>query len=309
MPAEGILLRALQPAHPAAFLASLGALDLMTMVSTRASMWWRPEGVTWRPMVSVDRASDPEALTDLLAAAHEQRDIDSELGPDKIHQLDRAGVREQLERKDRTAQAMRASLLAELPLSSSGKPPLSPFAIYQPGQGRNFTKLARANSRLDGERLRDAIRSALMGPWQYRSTDVNPLRWDPATSLQERAYEADASTNMGTRAVPGLMLLAIRGLTFFPLMTEARGARPRGWVASRDLRGGSVRRRSRSFVWPIWEVPLNRDAVALVLSHPELTSKAPDYGVLRAQGVTARFVAELAGPSEGAQALAWGERI
>lgn len=309
MSAGGIELTALEASHPAAFLATLGALDLLATSASDATACWRPASVSWRPSIVVDSAPAPESLIELLACAHEERDIDRELGPEKAHQLDRLGVRRELELRDKTARAMRASLMAELPPSRSGKPPLSPFAIYQPGQGRDFTKLARSNSRLEGKRLRDALRNALFGPWKYRSSGTNPLRWDPATSLQERAYEADASTNMGTRAVPGLMLLAIRGLRFYPLITEARRARPRGWVTTEDLRGPSARRWSRSFVWPIWEDPLGRDAVGLILSNPELTKPKPDYGALRAHGVSARFVAELAGPSSGAQALAWGERV
>ncbi len=206
---------------------------------------------------------------------------------------------------------MRTALLAELPLSRSDRPPTSPFAIFQPGQARNFTKVARANSALDGDSLRQRLREALFGPWRYskKSEVFNHLRWDPATSLQERAYERDASTNMGTRAVPGVMLLAIRGLRFYPLVTEDRSARPRGWVRTSDLREDVANRWARSFVWPIWEDPVGVEEIGLLLSHPEITARQPDFQALRANGVTARFVADLTGPSADVAALSFGQRI
>lgn len=306
--AGGVKLAALEPSHPAAFLAALGALDLAA-TGCEVRLHWERQGVTWRPALTTHEQLGPDELIEMIAAAHDGREIECEIAPDNVHKLDRDRVRLELSIDDPARRPMRAALLAELPLTASGRPPISPFAIYQPGQGRNFTKVARKNSSLGGGTLRRRLREALFGPWRYSKKDVNPLRWDPVTSLQERAYERDASTNMGTRAVPGLMLLAVRGLRFYPLVTEARWARPRGWVRTADLRDDVATRWARSFIWPIWEEPVGVDEVELLLSHPEISARRPNYSALRANGVTSRFVADLTGPSSGVKALSFGQRV
>lgn len=280
----------------------------MTSLTPGAQLTWQPVGATWLPTLTLSAERAPDDIIEVIATAHEHRDIGLEIAPDNVHKLDRKMVRRELDTDDGAARALRAAFLAELPLNRSNRPPTSPFLIYQPGQGRNFTRLARANSSLAGDTLRRRLREALFGPWRYETTGVNHLRWDPMSSLQERAYERDASTKMGTRAVPGLMLLAIRGLCFYPVVTESRSARPRGWVRTAELQEGASRW-GWSFVWPIWEEGLGPNEVGLLLSHPELTAPKPDYGALRANGVTARFVADRTGPSAGVQALSFGQRI
>lgn len=304
-----IELTALEASHPAAFLASLGMLDLLASGGRGARLSWRQSGAGWRPWLNAPGVKSQEELVQALALVHSERDIEKELGPDKLHNLDRGEVQAALLAAKGVACEMRAALVAELPLSRSGKPPLSPFVIFQPGQGRNFTRLARENSSLDPKRLCQQLHEALFGPWRYKASKVNPMRWDPVTSLQERAYERDASTHMGTRAVPGVMLLAIRGLRFYPTITTRHRAVPRGWVATNEVRGNGARRWARSFVWPVWSGGLGRDELRLLLSHPELVVHRPNWEALRAHGVERRYVADLSGPSDGAQALSWGDPV
>lgn len=306
---EGIELNALEASHPAAFLASLGALDLFAASAAEPKLFWRQSGAIWRPCLNAEGVGDQEKLVEALAQAHRERDVEGELGPDNVHGLDRGQVQAELGSAQGVAREMRAAFVAELPLSRSGKPPLSPFVIFQPGQARNFTRLARDNSSPSPKNLSQQLREALFGPWRYKTSKTNPMRWDPVTSLQERAYERDASTHMGTRAVPGVMLLAIRGLRFYPTITTRDRAIPRGWVATNEVRRHEAPRRARSFVWPIWSDGLGRDEVRLLLSHPELVVHRPDWRTLRAHGVERRYVADLTGPSDGVQALSWGEPI
>lgn len=306
---EGIELTALEASHPAAFLASLGTLDLLASSAADAKFFWRQSGASWRACLSAEGVDNQETLVEALAWAHSARDIRGELGPAKVHSLDRAQVQAELRDAEGVAREMRAAFVAELPLSRKGNPPLSPFLIFQPGQGRDFTGLARKNSSPSPRALTQQLREALFGPWRYTTSNVNPMRWDPTSSLQERAYERDASTHMGTRAVPGVMLLAIRGLRFYPTITTRNRAIPRGWVATNEVRGNDARRSARSFVWPVWSSALGRAELRLLLSHPELVVHRPDWRTLRAHGVQRRYVADLTGPSDGVQALSWGEPI
>lgn len=301
-------LRALEGSHPAAFLASLGTLDLVASVAADAKLYWIQSGAGWRPRLTAKGVSDQQELVDTIVRAHAERDIDRELGPDEgVHTLNRAGVQAEILSSEGIAREMRAAFVAELPLTRSGKPHLSPFLVYQPGQARNATKLARKASSLTTTSLPRRLHEALFGPWIYKK--VNPMRWDPATSLQERAYERDASTHMGTTGVPGVVLLAVRGLRFYPLLTTSSRAVPRGWVATNDVRNNGAPRRARSFVWPLWGSGLGPGELRLLLSHPQLLVHRPDWGALGALGVERRYVADLTGPSDGAQALSWGEPI
>lgn len=305
-----IELTALEASHPAAFLASLGALDLLASVVPDAKLCWIQSGASWRPCLGAEDVEDEQKLLEALARAHNERDIEGELGPGKVHSLDRAQVHSEILTAEGVAREMRAAFVAELPLSRrSGNPPLSPFLIFQPGQGRDFTRLARENSSPSPKALTQHLREALFGPWKYKTSKVNPMRWDPVSSLQERAYERDASTHMGTRAVPGVMLLAIRGLRFYPTITTRHRAIPRGWVPTSEVRGSPVRSSARSFAWPVWSSALGRAELRLLLSHPELVVHRPDWRALGAHGVRRRYVADLTGPSDGVQALSWGEPI
>ncbi|MGH3111951.1 MAG: type I-G CRISPR-associated protein, Cas3-extension family, partial [Gaiellaceae bacterium] len=272
-----VRLSGLSADNPLAALAALGALSLASDgLEGRVKLSWERGLRSWHPLVHpVDRLTS-EDLVGAIVAAHERRDLREELGWTKdVMKLGREKVRTLLSARlaDENVRAAEvvAACVSELPLRKNGLSSYTPLRLI-PRRGRaGFVESAYKLSE-PSPRTQEMIRNALFGPWEYKR-GVNSLRWDPGAGLQARAYTAEAPTHMKPAGVPGAMLLAVRGLVFFPLMAAGRSARAPGIDERRRV------------VWPVWRDPLDEPAVRMLFRLPELYERRPRDEVLARHGV------------------------
>jgi hypothetical protein len=358
-----IVLTGLRAENPMAFLAALGALSLASDGSDDpvALSWCARSDGSWSPVLHGSQLDTPKQVDKAIRAARQGRDLERELGWDKelmrrsatstgtpaakerelrrvsnLMRVSRDDLRRLLEQQlaectddeDSRAARMVGACLCELPLRELKNPTqvavsYTPFRLV-PRKGRTiFLKTAREES----EEGVDDIHGCLFKPWRY-DRNVRSLSWDPGAPVPKRALMAQAPADIGPSGVRGALLLAMRGLAFFPLVTSRAGHN--GFAAPPGMP------RRRHFVWPIWDEPLSERATRMMLSMPwpqELAAareeelgatdtqtdrpkarEAKDklmhtHNQLRAHGVIACYVAPRVRRGDDDEALGWGEPI
>ena len=280
--------------NPLGFLAALGTLRLLSEApGLEPRLSWNIDayGVPRAELLAPGR--DQESVADSLVEVHLARDLDEELGWDAdIMKISREQVRQLAERQaPKLSLDLAAALVAELPLRPNGSAPYTPFRLI-PRVGR-ARLLGTAKKAARGVRPQD-FENALFERWKYKK-GVNSLRLDPGARLGHRAYAAEAPTNFGPLGVRGATVLAVAGLTAFPLQPMRRSATCRGFAADRGR-----------FIWPVWNGNLNLAATRLLLGLPELYEPEPDVRHLRRHGVTARLVADRERRGDDDEGLTWG---
>lgn len=261
-----VLLAGLRAENPLAFLAALGALSLLDSDSQGlpAQMSWQPHAGTF--VATMQRADivEPEDVAKALVAAHQRRDLTAELGWEKdIMKFTRDEVRQLFKARDDDLDAARmvAACLAELPLRRDGvSAPYTPFRLI-PRVGR--TRFLQAAMRESSTGI-DHIESCLFEDWQY-VPGTQSMRWDPGARVPTRALMAEAPTHAKPSGVPGAVLLAMRGLTCFPLIQWRAGGGRRGGRSSLRVSPPGMQSSDR-FIWPIWKTPLELSLVRVLLS-------------------------------------------
>lgn len=331
-----IALTGLRAENPMAFLAALGALSLASSGSDGpVALSWRAESDgSWSPILHGSQLYTPERVVETIVAAHEMRNLQQELGWDKdIMRISRDDLRNLLKHylserdndANNDAAWMLAACLCELPLRDLQRPigtavSYTPFRLI-PRVGR--TRFLQAALR-ECEAGVDHLHACLFEPWHYRR-GTQSLRWDPGAAVAARALMAQAPTHLGPSGVPGSVLLAVRGLAFFPLITSRTGRNGRAAPPGMPQR--------RDFAWPIWGEPLSECATRMMLSMPWLQMlfetrngesaatdpkakqtrpKAKDKLVharnqLRAHGVLACYRAPRVRRGDDDEALGWGQ--
>jgi hypothetical protein len=329
-----IVLSGLRAENPMAFLAALGALSLASDGSDGPIhlFWQTGADGSWSPVLRSPQLDTPEHLVEIIAAAHQTRDPKKEVGWDKdLMRVSREDLRVLLEQAggDGSRLAwMIAACLCELPLRTLQQPTgtavsYTPFRLI-PRVGRaRFLDAALRECQAGVDHLHDC----LFEPWRYHR-GIQSLRWDPGAAVPARALMAQAPTHLGPSGVPGAVLLAVRGLPFFPLVTTRAGPTKRAAPPGMPQR--------RDFVWPIWSEPLSERATRMMLSMPwprafldahnqegettrakdgrqkarEATDKlAHARSQLRAHGVLACYAAPRVRRGDDDEALGWGQPI
>lgn len=267
---SGVALTGLRAENPMAFLAALGALSLAGDGSDNKVVlsWGEGSDGSLRPMLHSPQFDAPEHVLAAVMGGHETRDLTSELGWEKdLMRVPRDRLRQLLvDRLDaRTASGdiraawMLAACLCEFPLrtlqSADSAVSYTPFRLI-PRVGRaRFLEAARREC----EAGLDHLHACLFEPWHHHR-GTQSLRWDPSAAVPSRALMAQAPTHAGPSGVPGAVLLAIRGLAFFPLVTTRVGRNERAAPP------GISRR--RELVWAVWRDPLGERATRMMLSMP-----------------------------------------
>lgn len=301
MTAEAVPLPGIEGHNPLGVLAALGALSLATdgTEDRQIRLAWEHGERSWYPVLVGDGLSRERAL-EAIVCGHKARDVDKELGWDRdVMRLTRDDARHLIHERltnggRRQAEVVGASV-AELPLRRPAREFVSytPFRLM-PRRGRaRFLDKVKEHSGQDGVTPR--LEAALFAPWTY--TQANSLGWDPAAGVAARAYTAEAPTFTGPRGVPGALLLAARGWTFFPLTQSRRRAMAPGMADG------------RRFVWPIWSEPLDEGAVRVLVRLPALYGvlAEDDQALLARHGVTVRMVAERVATGDDGAVFTWGE--
>jgi hypothetical protein len=104
----------------------------------------------------------------------------------------------------------------------------------------------------------DAVREAVLGPWQY-SDDHHSLGWDPQTqrlhALRNKLPEKDKSS----RSVRAAVFLAVQSLRLFPCFVRGGKLHTTGFYTNDN---------EDWFSWPIWRAPASLDTLRSLLVHP-----------------------------------------
>jgi hypothetical protein len=308
-------LTGLSAENPLAFLAAIGALSFVDEgTSDITQMGWRATEGTWVPFLVGERLRTPADVTSVIQAVQGERersgDLNEELGWSKdVMKLTRVEFRELLQERSPDSQAawLVASCLAELPPRRDGVSiPYTPLRLI-PRVGRaRFLEVAMRESKAGA----DHIDACLFEQWTYVS-GVQSMRWDPAAPVPARALLAQAPTHLGTRGAPGTIMLAIRGLASFPLITARRSSARSAWRQHAVPPGMTNRNR---FIWPIWNEALELPMVRALLSMKWLHELDDDRhwrreraaAQLRAHGIVARFAAPRVTRGDDDEALGWG---
>ncbi len=176
-----------------------------------------------------------------------------------------------------------AALAGEHPVGREGYVAVSPYVLTR-GQGhQRFLEDVFAMLSVDppagkglaaADRILEIVR-ALFQSWR-RAEARGGFRWDPVED-RRHALRFREPSKEGARTEIGAMRLAAAG--FLSMMTCPAG---RNLVTK-----GVVRTAANElyFVWPLWTVPLTREAIEVLLGHPAVLTEHPDPRWLVALGV------------------------
>lgn len=243
-----IHLTGLRGDSPAGALALYGVAG---MLADDARVRWVGDEGQWHALVATGAVDDIDALAALLAerivadpltgVTSLAKDV-NELGPDAWRSV--------IEGPAGALRSVVRGLTAEAPLRTGGQVALTPACVYSFGtRGTLFGNAARADATLKVSELR----TVLAGPWTHKR-NVNTLGFDPTARRQEGATMGPDPSADGTRGVPGLLPLVLRGLAAVAPMP---GERSRGGAfATSDG--------EPEFRWPIFVAPIPAHTVPLV---------------------------------------------
>lgn len=278
-----IVLTGLNGANPLAFLAALGALEVISTSDPNTTLLWQHSG-SWRAVLHSSYAS-MDSMIEQLERDREQSVNDPALA------LEYSGKRDLKPAPIRFRQFLNdlvghssptnrrsvdwaTAFATDVAVDNNGN--TKPTALHFTAGQQQFLQMALD---LVANVTRDDFREALCGPWKYeRSLPV--MGWD-ATSSRDYALRANDPSTDKKLGVPGADWLALRGLIFLP--TVPRGLR----VITAGCVGGW---KDGRFRWPLWTVPLSAPVVRSVLTldiermtKPERTARA--IGAVLSSGI------------------------
>ncbi len=251
MTATAIPLPGLSAESPAAALALYG---LAYLAGPRARVRWSPSGLRWHAEVLAPGCSDIDGLAQLLVdQINEDSFASIETLAKDVNELTAEGWRAGLDGPTAAINRLMTGLCAEAPLRPGGQVALTPLCVYSFGsRGTLFGNAAKQDSSV---RVK-AIRALLTGPWSA-ARNCNTLGLDPAARRQDGATMGPDPSADGVRGVPGLVPLALRGLTAVAPLPN----RPRVTGGAFAREGASV-----SFEWPIFTIAVAASSLRMVVA-------------------------------------------
>lgn len=292
-----VVLTGLDGKNPLAFLAALGAFQVLTEHARSRDeevpkLYWRVRGTTQPVLVGVsERAALIDILSQDAAALADEPALDLRYKKNgdgaEAHDLKpppgefARHLRRLIARGERRGLDIAAALATDVALDNGGN--TKPTALHFTAGQQQFLAMV--------DELRQGITSsdldeALFGPWKYaRSLPV--LQWDnsQARDYALRATDPSKDKKLG---VPGADWLAFRGLTF------VRVAPVGDAIVTTGCAGGW---KSGTFRWPIWSAPVTAPTVRGLLVSKELFDV--DASVLRARGVAIVFESSIGRSDQG----------
>jgi hypothetical protein len=273
--------------NPLAFLAALGAFRLFGTGNNDATLKWvRLEN--WQPIITTDTPVDETIFLNRLEthlkclAGHEAFQIGTDL---KVEQSKfRDECREALENCSKQSRA-RTDFLSAFGSDSltddKGKIQITPLCLLA-GQQKFLTIIQEIIDNTES----DHLRKTLFDNWKYDDPRTKTsLRWDPADEVRHALQWKEPSVDPD-RDKRGSMLganrLAIEALPFFVTIPNGKQLQTTGF-------GLLGRRKTLSWTWPIWEIPLSIWPIRSLLAFKELQEKSPDRKLLRKMGVAEVF--------------------
>lgn len=104
----------------------------------------------------------------------------------------------------------------------------------------------------------EAVREALLGPWQYRD-DHHALGWDPETQRLHALRDKLPEKDKANRSVRAAVFLGTQAISLFPCFARGRSLYTTGF----HRKDGED-----WFSWPIWRDPISLDALRSLLARP-----------------------------------------
>lgn len=104
----------------------------------------------------------------------------------------------------------------------------------------------------------DALREALLGPWQYQDED-HALGWDPQTQRLHALRGKLPAQDTARRSVRAALFLASQALPLFPCFPVNGKLHTTGFHQDNG---------DDWFAWPIWRDPISLDTLRSLLAHP-----------------------------------------
>ena len=280
---KGLLLRGLDGSNPLAFLAALGTLRTLALVSPneKVSMSWEQAEGGWRPRVWCSLASNADQMIEKIDASlihdrsiHPIRFIDYKAANEQAAQFYRA-VREQ-NPVDVAQGGWITSLTSDIHRDAT-----SPLQLTRSDYFVGNLVQIIANTK--GEH----IRKALLQPWRYDDAlSGQSLHLEPNED-RRHAYQWHQPSGDPVRSKSGNMLGANRlAIEAMPLFLGIPSNIPTrllltGWTG--------VRADDATWTWPIWKHPLPLSVVPSVLALLELQQNNLPAESLNARGVCCAY--------------------
>lgn len=292
-----LVLTGLDGKNPLAFLAALGALQVVaeharSREEEAPKLYWRVGGGTQPVLVGVpDRQSLIEVLARDAAALADEPALDLRYKKKgegaEAHDLKpppgefARHLRRLLVRGDRRGLDIAGALATDVALDNGGS--TKPTALHFTAGQQQF--LAMVDELREGVTTAD-LDEALFGPWKYMRP-LPVLQWDnsQARDYALRATDPSKDKKLG---VPGADWLAFRGLTF------VRVAPVGDAIITTGCTGGW---KNGTFRWPIWSAPITAPTVRGLMVSEELFDADPR--VLRARGVAIIFESSIGRSDQG----------
>lgn len=253
-----VVLTGLDGANPLAFLAALGALQVLSDRNVPGQLHWRDDGV-WRPVLSgFDGGID--ALVDWIDEDRISCMAESAIGLEYDGKRDLKPVpavfRSYLEYLVAEATPRRrrgvdwaSAFATDVAVDNNGH--TKPTALHFTAGQQQFLKMV---TELAANVTRQDIREALVGPWRY-ARPLPVLGWD-ATMARDYALRASDPSGDKKLGVPGADWLAVRGLVFLPAFPVKNRVKTAGCI------GGW---KTGRFRWGLWTVPLCSEVARSIL--------------------------------------------
>lgn len=275
-------LPALEGTNPLGFLAALGVLDGLAVITPEATLRWTDDLV---PHAIIGGAGDLDEILDTLDKDREEWTRSSLLRFPEDDQEPLSDAKPDGERlrkwfefvagpaSSATDSDHLCAIVAEGAFDNNNR--AKPTHLHFTAGQQQFLNMVRSLSRnVDKERLHEAV----CGPWRYDST-LPSLSWD---SRGERVYAVRATNPSKDKrlGVPGADWLAFRGLVHYPVMRTDRG--------TLRTTACDAEWKSSAFRWPLWKVPATRNVVRSLVADPRLVAKdaRPRARDLEARGIT-----------------------
>lgn len=307
-PSYTVAFDALDGANPLAFLASLGALRVLTRALPQHGfrLSWHQRFGAWRPLLWSAMALNESMIASVLGEnsldlsamfSHELLDASAERGPKnkkgEPSWKDKLLFPIHVFRDFCFAASQSPSACAEFAATWAGET----FSVGE--DDREVARKTRfdftAGQQAFISRLRDLKQSctvtdlqrSLFTGWRYSAAAVS-MRWDTQDEKRQYALQAVDPQNTSTNppiADPGANLLAVEALPLFPLV-------PDRWASQ-----AGFDRRGKSWRWPIWTHALGLDVVRSLVAIPFADSEEWSASRRREFGVSALFESRIVQPS------------
>ena len=259
--------------NPRDFLAALGLIRLIDLMwpSHEAKLSWSFQlGV---PLITLARPLPEDFPQELWTLLREIKNHDhSPFEPIPIEAVSPADFRKKLEQANKLGNKLNVMILAAV---------ASQIEMEKASRRSDF--IIESGQRRVMKGVCDMLAQEFYGPSLLKELEgsVKPIkvsnssRWNPA-EFRSAAYTTTDPAKTDFLDHPGLNVIALMGLTFYPVVDAAKNKLTPGFTRTKG---------QNQFSWPVWDAVLTPEEITSLLHHPEVHIGAPDRLLLTAIGV------------------------